>query len=208
MVDDIVVAFAETDALNWAKVIADSDFPHHYEIVFAGIVAVSVGLILPWSLAENILSVLGKLCIPADQYDFFKNQYLPELKTKVTKVQFPLMTSISVIRKFGGTLMKIIFAFLYQEKYMHLPGFNTPEGIKIGASIMPQLNGLADGLSGFKETDTNVNESVNVYPGQAFCKTDQSHSLWHEASANGLLDIVFTTDYINKMTIKHYMYDE
>ena len=97
-----------------------------------------------------------------------------------------------------GVIIKILFAFLYQEK--ELPGFITgffdrPVMIRIGAWLIPFVNGLADALTGFKQTDHDVNHSIDVYPGHSFCKNDQPHSIWHEVSANGLLDLVYLCDH-------------
>ena len=36
--------------------------------------------------------------------------------------------------------------------------------------------------------------SKNIYPGDNFCRVNQSHSKWHEESANGLLDLVYAAD--------------
>lgn len=99
-------------------------------------------------MAESILSILGKLCTPPESNDFFQNEYLPALKDKISRVKLPLSVSFVIVKKFTGTLIKILFSFLYQEKYLAIPGFNTKYGIEIGASLLPQINGLADGLTG------------------------------------------------------------
>lgn len=69
--------------------------------------------------------------------------------------------------------------------------------IHVGAFLVPFVNDIADGLTGFKQTDSNVNESFGVYPGHEFCKRDQAHSLWHEVAANGLVDLIYLCDYTN-----------
>lgn len=62
------------------------------------------------------------------------------------------------------------------------------------------VNFVADLFTMFPQTDTDVNRSVNVYPGQATCKYQQGHSIWHEMSSNGLLDLVYLCDYIHSLT--------
>ncbi len=47
----------------------------------------------------------------------------------------------------------------------------------------------------------NVNKSFNVYPGDNYCKTYSPHAIWHEESANGLLEILFLSDYMHLLTL-------
>jgi hypothetical protein len=42
-----------------------------------------------------------------------------------------------------------------------------------------------------------VTNAHNLYPGDAHCRTHSPHALWHEESANGLLEIVFLADYVH-----------
>ena len=77
--------------------------------------------------------------------------------------------------------------------------------IAIGAFFIPEVNQLADWFTGFKQTDANLNNSVHVYPGEHYCKYDQGHSLWHEVSSNGLLDLIYLCDYTHSL-IKTYTY--
>lgn len=109
----------------------------------------------------------------------------------------------SLISKFAGTLIKLIFAFLYQEKYVKVPGFKLPLTIQIGGHMISVINYIADVLTMFPQTDENVNKSEDLYPGQATCKYQQGHSIWHEMSANGLLDLVYLCDYIHALTVTH-----
>lgn len=54
-------------------------------------------------------------------------------------------------------------------------------------------------ISQIPQTDENVVKSKNVYPGDEQCRGYSPHSLWHEESANGLLEIVFLGDFMNKI---------
>lgn len=99
-----------------------------------------------------------------------------------------------------GTTIKLIFAFLYQEKRLKIPGFKTGIMINLGGHAMALVNSFADLLTLFPQTDANVNFSVDVYPGQSTCKYQQGHSIWHEMSSNGLLDLVYLCDYVYYLT--------
>jgi len=57
-------------------------------------------------------------------------------------------------------------------------------------------------ISQIPQTDENVVKSHNVYPGDDQCRGHSPHALWHEESANGLLEIVFLGDFMHKILSK------
>jgi len=67
---------------------------------------------------------------------------------------------------------------------------------------MPHWNALSTQVSGFSETDDAVVNAKNLYPGDAHCRAHSPHALWHEESANGLLEIVFMADYAHSVITK------
>lgn len=69
---------------------------------------------------------------------------------------------------------------------------------------MPHWNALSTRLSGFAQSDDDVVNARNVYPGAAHCRTHSPHALWHEESANGLLEIVFLADYVHGLLSKKF----
>jgi len=40
---------------------------------------------------------------------------------------------------------------------------------------------------------------MNVYPGDMKCRLQSPHALWHEESANGLLEVIFLGDKMNQI---------
>jgi len=75
-----------------------------------------------------------------------------------------------LLSKFTGTMIKLIYAFLYQEKYVKIPGFKSSIAIQIGGHMISVVNFIADVFTMFPQTDEDVNKSENVYPGQSICK--------------------------------------
>ena len=67
---------------------------------------------------------------------------------------------------------------------------------------MPHWNALSVQISGVADTDDAVKNAKNLYPGDAHCRTHSPHALWHEESANGLLEIVFLADYVHGVITK------
>jgi hypothetical protein len=62
------------------------------------------------------------------------------------------------------------------------------------------VNAFANMLTGYVETDANVQECIDVYPADYRCRIEQSHSKWHEEGGNGLLDLVFLSDDVFSVT--------
>lgn len=101
-------------------------------------------------------------------------------------------------------LTKILYAFLWQEHYIpdHFLTKYLWE-INLGAHILPIVNLFASSLSGFPQTDSSINWTTNVYPGDKYCNAYSPHAMWHEESADGLLEIVFLANSINGILKKN-----
>ena len=65
--------------------------------------------------------------------------------------------------------------------------------------MLPFVNAIADDITHFPIDDDNVRLAKDVYPGAAKCRLQQAHSIWHEESAAGLLELVYVADYINSV---------
>ena len=124
-------------------------------------------------------------------------EYLPELHKQTKHLTISDHEKETIFEKFVGCLMKLLFAFLYQEHSVPVPELWGPMGLRLAAYIMPYFNKIADDISKFPEADSHVKQSKNVYPGDDYCRTYQAHSIWHEESASGLLELIFVADYIN-----------
>jgi hypothetical protein len=99
-----------------------------------------------------------------------------------------------------GVLMKIGYAFLWQEYLVNIPFlYNHSITRHFGALFMLDWNRMSSDISGFPQTDDAVITSIDLYPGVEYCRSYSPHALWHEESANGLLEIVFLCDNVNKI---------
>ena len=198
--EDLVQMFSEKKVPEWAQILDTADLPHVYELTFAAIISLTCSLIYPWFLTYYMIKVLAYLLIPPDKNpSFIVNEYLPELQVAVQSVQVSLSDKKTLLTRFTATLMKILFAFMWQEFFIPLPFLYNSVGQGIGALIMPYWNDLAWLISGVKQTDKSVNTATSLYPGDSMCRKFSPHALWHEESANGLLDLVFLTDYIHEI---------
>ena len=191
--------FSEKEVPEWAEILDTADLPHVYFITFAALVGTSFSLVMPWTLAYFFVKFLAELIIPKEDAAFIVDHYLPELKTAISGIVVSHEDKKSLVFRFIGMIIKIIYAFMWQEFFIPLDFLYNDITLPIGAKLLPDVNELASKISGVPQTDVNVNTSKNVYPGDAQCRGYSPHALWHEASANGLLEIVFLCDYINKI---------
>ena len=155
-------------------------------------------MILPWFLASWVIHKAIVL-IPESTRDFVLNLYLPELHNATKNITIPHESQRELVFKFLGVLIKIGWAFVWQEHFVPLPFLYNLKFLPLGAYLTPDINDYSARISGFPQTDEAVNTSENVYPGEWYCKNWSPHSLWHEESANGLLELVFLSDFVNKI---------
>jgi len=156
-----------------------------------------VALALPACVAHPLNTFLVDSLLSGDAKDFTLNSYLPELEPLAAGAKG--VHVLDVLSRGVGVILKLVFAFLYQEKQIPSELFRTATMIGLGGHSVGGVTWAADALTGFQQTDWSVNNSVDVYPGQATCKQEQGHSIWHEVSANGLLDLIYLCDYVNKV---------
>lgn len=196
--------FSEKEVPEWAQILDDADLPHVYYITFSGIFTLFFSLVFPWTITYYLSKFLVSHIIPKadggeEAIAFVIDHFLPELKVAVQDVEVSHANKKSLIFKVIGCLMKIGYAFMWQEFFIPLKFLYNPIMLPLGAKLLPDINELSARISGFPQTDANVNTSHNVYPGDDKCRSYSPHSLWHEASANGLLEIVFVADFMNKI---------
>jgi len=180
----------------------DADLPSNYYITFAAILSTVFSLVLPWFLTQWSITKLAHLIIPADA-DFLITNYLPELRDAVSSVHTTLEEKKNIAGMFFGMIIKILYAFLWQEHFIPITNvYKHPFLVSLGGALLPDINSFSNGISGFAQTDSNVENSFGVYPGDTHCRHYSPHAIWHEESANGLLEIVFLTDAINGILLK------
>ena len=126
-----------------------TDLPHHYEITFAAITSTVLSLILPFWITKLIVSGLTDLLFESEQATFIQDKYLPELGNALTKVSVSFLDRLDILRKFTGMLMKIVYAFVWQEYFIPLTFIYNSWGLYIGAGFTPTWNKIASFVSGF-----------------------------------------------------------
>lgn len=143
-------------------------------------IATATSLVMPFTYVTLIIGGLTKVLIPEADHNFITYKYLPRLGLAVKDINLDAAAKADIVHKGLGMLIKILYAFLWQEFFVPLPFLYTSVPLHIGAWATVSINAFASNLSGFAQTDDDVVNGVNLYPGQAKCRVTSSHSLWHE----------------------------
>ena len=69
-----------------------------------------------------MIKFLTYALIPADKNpSFIVNEYLPELQIAIKSINVSFYDKKTLLVRFAATLMKILFAFMWQEFFIPLP---------------------------------------------------------------------------------------
>jgi len=158
--------------------------------------------VLPASLVDDIVTLLFKLlgnkAKPASLL-FLKEHFLPTYRNATA----PLLAKLSPLKKLEiakvmvGAWTKFAYYTIWQEEIVKWKGLFEPHMNQVGAKLMPQINALADMLTGFKDGDASVKEcEPDVYPGAGWCRLNIPHPKSHEISANAFFDLVSLGEYL------------
>lgn len=130
------------------------DFPKDYFTNFGAIVANFVCFMFPSHIASRLLKFLANVLLPAEtppaEKKWLTDDYLPVIVEATKGNNIPFKERVDLLVMLLGVLVKLAFAFSYQEQFLPIPGFQTHPVIYIGGFLVPMVNGFADSLTGFK----------------------------------------------------------
>jgi len=187
---------------TWTEGIAGLDTPD-YMLTFSGLVCTLLTLQLPEDQVDTIVPpLMDAFGLPDDARAFIFDHYLPEIRLATAEVSIGLLQKAQFELNTVGTLMKIIYAFLWQEYALTSNDlFLDPEVNILGAAAIVTINKLADSLEDFPTLDMALQTGYGTYPGDSWCNPQEPHSKWHVESANGLMDLMMLADNIFRLTM-------
>jgi len=147
--EELAQGFKDKPVSNWGEIIDTAEYPHEYMMTFAAMISLVFTLCFPWPVTTFLINKLAYALIPSADADFIVDSYLPELRAATKSISLPSKTKRTLFAKFTGMLMKIIWAFLWQEKFVNIPILYGRFTLGIGAALTPHWNGLSTWLSGF-----------------------------------------------------------
>lgn len=125
---------------------------------------------------------------------------MPELKKAAGHFKLSISRSMDLLGKFGAILIKILYAFLWQEETLPTHFLYRKPILQLGVWFAPSVYAFADKLSGFYEHDEVLNHVGNTFPGHDQCRTESPHAFWHEVSANALITFAYLANHINDLS--------
>jgi len=200
--DGLANWMADQPAMKWGEYLANLDIEIDYTVTFGGLLSVIFGITLPWFACEWLISTLAGFLLAPDVASFIIEKFLPAMKEAKKDLHVSMGDKVKILRKFFGMIIKIGYAFLYQEIFVSVPFLYHNIPMQINSILMPHINHFASGISQFPQLDPNVNASKDVYPGDDTCRAYSPHAVWHEESAAGFLEIIFLSDFINGVLSK------
>ena len=121
---------------------------------------------------------------------------MPAFREATAGLTLGYLEKLSLGLKLSGTLLKLGYAFVFQETVVAGADYLFNDNVnRLGGIAMPAVNALANALTGYDHADADGQASINVYPGDLACRVGKSpHAKWQEESGLGLVDLMFLLD--------------
>lgn len=138
VIDNVVVSLATKPPTEWKEVLDESDYEKSYYLTFGAIITNICAMVFPEVITEPIITWAANATMPTTFYsDFLINDYMPQAEEAYKNVHIPLTDKLNILSMALGFGIKILFAFLYQERDLLPPSihkiFDNPILIRIGA---------------------------------------------------------------------------
>lgn len=195
----------EMNVNNWTAAINELrlTYQSNYYLTFGATVIVIMRMILPDSLVQALIPVLGNLLkVSQEDIDWLAQVYDPILTVafEEANVRVGLGMKVELLKRGVGVLLKMLYAFLWQEQTIIGPWLYSPPDNFLGALAMPWVNAVCDFLTGYPHPE-DVAYCGDVYPGSTKCRDVVAHAKWHEISANGLVDLIYLANNVHQILI-------
>ena len=110
-------------------------------------------LAFPWGRTLNqvnpgLCPTSDLLGVPEEEKEFFLLTFLPELEAITGRHPLTTLQKAELLENTLGTVIKLLFAFLWQEAVIDLDGLNEiPAVNEAGAAFLPEFNMFAKNLT-------------------------------------------------------------
>jgi hypothetical protein len=190
---------------EWEEAIVarEQQYQSDYYISFGTIVVLGSRLCLPKAIVDELLPVVAQLMgLSEEDTNFLLQQFDPALQQGLVEAGVKVREEDKVVlaRRSAGMLLKMLYAFVWQEQTFKGAWLTSPEANQIGGAIIQEINLIGDYLTGYWHP-LYVRSSIGVYAGNALCKSLVAHAKWHEQSANALVDLIFVADDMHNLVL-------
>jgi hypothetical protein len=202
LANKLITVPLDFEIADWNEALQELDVPDYF-FTFSTIIVNGLTLILPDAVADEVINIaiaLFSTMLPPDVKDFLTNKYLPNVRGAMDQFQLTLKEKEALVPVIAGTIMKLLWAFVWQEQTFLYPFIFDAKWNLIGNLLTPPLFALANKLTKFPHDDLDYQKQKDIYPGQAHCniKAAAPHAKWHDISATGLMDMAFMSDYVRQ----------
>jgi len=191
------------DVTEWSGHFHQIDIPNLMETfsgIFTHIFMLEFGYNTTVTIAVPLMDLFG---VPNEMREFIFDSYLPLLDQHIGHINLSLLEKAQLSENTIGTLIKLLYAFFWQESIIDLGGLNTtPEINAAGADFTPQLNAFANNFTQWELTVEDV-QLGGGYPGSAGCNDVIPHAKWHAQTAAALADMTRLMDFVLALEKKH-----
>jgi len=166
---------------EWMSVLeqVSESIPNKYEVTFTACVYIFIQLVFPAPIGDGLYQLLANALLPPKLKKFVDEEYIPIAKPLLQSVELPFLQRIRLIRMFFGSLLKILYAFVWQEQTLEVDVSSW-----LGFLLAPVVNLASTILNGFDHGrfDWNIAFGRNLYPGFDTCNHISKHAFWHQQS--------------------------
>merc|ERR1712241_110886 len=193
---DFVDMYIQVPVAEWGNQLNAADFPS-LRLIMCGYFGTALTLLYPDDVVDNLVDYLLGLFtdMTPDIKEFCVQEFLPEVRTATANFNLPQEEFLMLEGNTFSTLIKLIYAFLWQEEVLTQDDFwLQPSTNEIGTYVLPLVNGLANQLNNFTYSDAVMQTGINLYPGETWCNPVIPHAKWHVETSIALTDFVFLSD--------------
>lgn len=108
-----------------------------------------------------------------------------------------------LLANFESALIKMLYAFLWQEWVItDKPIIFDPDFNEAGATFIRVVNAYANSLNDFPIYDQDLQNGVNIYPGDYWCNDYSPHAKWHLEASAGVTDLIYLAEDMYNKTMR------
>jgi len=208
VVDDLMMMYINEPAKKWGNGLNQADIAS-LPLSMCGFFSSALSMVLPDDITDIVVSGLLEFFHAFTDRPELKeicvDKFLPAIRDATKDFRpLPLEERVEFGRNLVGTLVKLLYAFVWQEQVITSPIVFKPQVNQIGAILQPLLNNFVTNNIGlFKYSDPEFGSGKNFYAGQARCDKFDPHSKWHLQTAIALTDFIFLADEMHMLFVKH-----
>merc|ERR1712172_157936 len=167
---------------------------------FTGIFGYILTLLLDPDIVDQLVPVfLDLLAVSEEDREFTTLHFLPAIREASSEHYLGLRDRLVLWRDTLATVVKLFYAFIWQEKVIDFGGSNlTPEANQLGAQLLPIINQYANNQTSWSLHVEDV-QAGEGYPGWQSCNPTIPHAKWHVQIAASLTDVSRLMDSVLRM---------